>query len=235
MHHVLLVEDSEECQLVVRRALSSDALKVTCCSRLADAKRILSRSDQNKIDLILLDLAMPDGDGLGLLDEIQSQGTLQDTPVFLLTSSEDLTLKVTAFAMGAEDYLVKPFNPIELRARVEMRLKKSTSKKRRELLRKGDLLLRPSLMQTSVLRDGTEKPLDLTSKEFKILAFLATNEGRVYSRSELVKCVWGPTVHVLDRTVDSHICGLRKKLDDLAHYVECIPNAGYRFLVKQSN
>lgn len=234
MFKVLLVEDSEECQLLVKKALSKSDVEILPALKLQTAMDLVKNAANDTIHLILLDLMLPDGDGIQLLNVLQTHEHLHEVPIFLLTSKEELTSKVTAFSLGAEDYLVKPVDPIELKARVEMRLRKTQQKKKSlEVLKKGDLSLNLSLMKATVIKGEQEEVLDLTSKEFKILSFLAQNEGQVYSRSQLVKKIWGDSVHVLDRTVDSHVCGLRRKLSEHAEYIESIPGAGYRFNFKK--
>jgi len=153
----------------------------------------------------------------------------KETPVFFLSSKAELDSKVTAFNLGADDYIVKPINPVELRARVEMRLKKSKSVVTDVVVR-GDLTIELSLLKGSRMIDGSSRDMQLTAKEFKILAFLVQNENKVFSRANVVEAVWGGGLHVLDRTVDSHIYGLRKKMGPIAYYVDCIPGAGYRFI-----
>ena len=139
--------------------------------------------------------------------------------------------KVTAFNLGADDYLVKPISGVELRARVEMRLKKSTHLQTvQNKLVKGNLILDVALLRASVQEGDQTKTVPLTAKEFKILTVLAQNERQVYSRQNLVKHVWGDSIHIQERTVDSHIFGLRKKLGLYGDYIECIPHAGYRFV-----
>jgi DNA-binding response OmpR family regulator len=102
-------------------------------------------------------------------------------------------------------------------------------------MRKGELVLKPSLLKAHIRENSQETPVELTAKEFKILYFLAKSEGQVFSRDELVKAVWGDSVHVLSRTVDSHVYGLRKKLRTLAHYIEAVPGVGYRFQSPNGN
>lgn len=233
MHHVLLIEDSAECQLIAKRALAGPDIQLHMAPTLKEGKVRLYATDQPQVDLILLDLGLPDGDGLSLLDELITERETDQIPVFLLTAKKELTLKVTAFNLGAEDYLVKPMNPIELKARVEMRLRKVASKRSTPtLLRKGDLILNTALLKASIRQGEKERSIDLTTKEFRILSYLAQNENEVYTRAQLVNAIWGESVHVLDRTVDSHICGLRRKLKDHAHYIECVPGAGYRFCIQ---
>lgn len=235
MHKVVLVEDSEECRSVVKAALGSE-VQLTIAKDIQEAKTILTPTDSTTKDsveapdLILLDLCLPDGSGFELANQLRKTPSLQNIPIYLMTETVDLAVKVAAFKLDVEDYLVKPVNPIELKARVQMRLRKVGSKKpSHEILKRGALTLDIPQMKTTLNRQQKVETLDLTSKEFKILLFLAKNEGCVYSRADLVDVVWGKSVHVLPRTVDSHVCGLRRKLKDFSSYIESVPGAGYRF------
>ena len=227
MFKVLLVEDIEECQLVVKRALANAGCELVIASTLKDAlEKARSNTD---FHLTILDIGLPDGEGMSVLEEMRHSRPLM--PIFLLTSFNDLDSKVTAFNLGADDYLVKPISAIELRARVEMRLKKTHAVLTPQTtIRKGGLALDLSVLRAHIESEGEAHPLQLTAKEFKILALLMQNEGRVYARQDLVKSIWGNDVHILERTVDSHIFGLRKKLKAHSACIECIPHVGYRFL-----
>lgn len=230
MYNVLLVEDSDTCRLVASRALAGLDINLVSAVTLAEAE---SHIRKGNFDLVLLDLVLPDGDGLSLLNALQSDPTAQEMPVLLLTTKDDLASKVSAFSLGADDYLIKPINPIELKARVEMRLRKLVNKKREgRVLKLGGLRLNIPMLKASLLREDNEVSVDLTAKEFKILAFLAQNPDQVFSRAQLMKAIWGNSTHVIDRTVDSHVCGLRKKIRPYSEYIECIPTAGYRLCVK---
>jgi DNA-binding response OmpR family regulator len=232
MSKILFVGKPEEGSSLAQSLQNSDLqLQIAPTSR--DAVRTLD-SSESEIDLILLSWALPDGSGLHILNHVQSHEVSRYIPVFLLSNQADLASKISAFSLGADDYLVEPVDLLELRARMEMRLRKSQQTRRKpEVLRKGNLELNIPLMKASKKTGSQIETIELTGKEFRILAFLAQNEGQVYSRSELVRAIWGEATHVLDRTVDSHICGLRRKLDHCADYIECIPSVGYRFATQE--
>jgi two-component system, OmpR family, phosphate regulon response regulator PhoB len=230
MFHILLVEDLEECQIVVKRAFANTAFHVTTAETVQTALSLLQDRSTHRFDFVILDLGLPDGDGLVVLEALVNRDG-DSIPVFLLTSDEEIDSKVNAFNLGADDYLVKPISGVELRARVEMRAKKAMAGGAKSvLLNRGNLLLDTSVMKASIKEGVDTQPLALTAKEFKILALLMRKEGQVYSRQDLVKNIWGDSVYVQERTVDSHIFGLRKKLSSYAEYIECIPNLGYRFI-----
>lgn len=229
MYRILLVEDSAPCYTVASRALAKPEVEITWAKTVSEALGTIEQNGHS-IDLVLLDLMLPDGDGLAVLDHLQNQDAFREIPVLLLTGKEDLASKVSAFSLGADDYITKPINPMELWARVEGRLRKNADRKgKTDHIKRGDLVIDLPILKAS-LRHGNElRDLDLTAKEFKILVALVKNEAKVLGRADLVKAVWGDSTHVISRTVDSHICGLRRKLGAHAHYIENIPGTGYRF------
>jgi DNA-binding response OmpR family regulator len=230
MSRVLLVEDSDVCQLIVSSSLANANIDLSICGSYREMLDLVQRSGA-AFDLAILDVVLPDGDGFKVLETLRNSGMSQETPVFFLTGESELNSKLMAFNLGADDYLVKPISPVELRARVEMRLRKSSLAAHAvpDVITRGGLVIDTNVLRASHQTAEEKVDLSLTAKEFKILAFLVQNENKVYSRSEIVEAVWGNGVHVLDRTVDSHIHGLRKKMGHLAPYVECIASAGYRF------
>ena len=231
MPNILLVEDDLSSQLVVKAALSDPELNLTCASTLSEAKSLTD--DGTLFDLILLDIRLPDGLGLELLGDWRRTNRHQATPVMLLTGDQDIDSKLEAFNLGAEDYLVKPINPRELKGRVDLRLRKSTQGKPAvEVLRKGQLTLNFPLLRATINEEGQEMPVDLTAKEFRLLAILAQHEGHTFTRQELVQEIWGRDTFVVARTVDSHICGARRKLGITGSYIQSVTGQGYRFMVK---
>lgn len=226
MTKVLLVEDSESCHLLVTRALASDAINLDWVKSIGEAKNFLT--ERTAIDLILLDLLLPDGDGISLLHDLRDSESFRFVPIMLLTGKEDLATKIAAFDLSADDYLVKPIDPRELRARVKMRIRKCQQQNHAsEILKRGDLRIDLRLMR--VYAGDSQIPIELTAKEFKILTILAQRENVIFSRTELIKAVWGSQTHVIERTVDSHVCGVRKKLGEHSYHIENVPGLGYRF------
>lgn len=228
MHRILLVEDSESSLKVVQSALAGEDLELTVARTLADARKVTET--ENPFDLILLDISLPDGEGSALMDEWQGNVRMKRTPVVFLTGKEDVDSKVAAFAMGADDYIVKPVSPRELKARVDARLRRTQTPP--EVIRRGVLALHFPMMRATVQMSGVETPVELTSKEFRLVALLAQNEGQVFTRNELVRAVWGKDLDVVNRTVDSHICGARRKLGPAGKYIESVTGSGYRFMAE---
>lgn len=177
-------------------------------------------------DLVLLDVSLPDGEGYQLCSSLQGDPATQDIPIVFLTARSDTRDKVTAFRLGADDYLEKPFQPEELRARVESRIAKAVRRRRgEEVIQRGPL--RIDLARHCVSTSGGPE-IELTSHELRLLHHLATHEERVLTRSQLMEAVWGDTV-VLERTVDSHISNLRRKLGESGERIRSVRGVGYRF------
>ena len=207
MQKLLLVEDNE-----VIRVLAANTLKEFSLSMAASLKEAQSLMQVNTFDLILLDIGLPDGDGLAFLNQLSSSSNSQ-IPVIIISGKTDIANKVTAFSFGAEDFISKPFDPIELKARVAAKLKKlEQAKTNSDLLKIGDLLITVSKQKVVIQGNGTEQaPVDLTTLEFKLLLALAKHPERVYSREHLLTEVWGNDLSVTLRSVDTHVAHLRKK------------------------
>lgn len=221
MHSILVVEDSTEMRLLI-----SDALKDFDLSECASIKQARERLATSQFDLVILDLTLPDGDGLTLLPEAGA-------PVIILSGRLDVAQKVVAFKLGAEDYVTKPFSMQELRARVEAKIVKySREKHGLESLKLGDLMLDGPRQRIVIKRDQKDDDdVQCTSLEFRLLWSMARAPGRVLSRDHLLESAWGKTVHVGDRTVDAHISHLRKKLEGSKVRIETVVGSGYRLSV----
>jgi len=226
MHKILLIDDATDVQKITTLALGKD-YDVTVAPTLDTAQQEITKQS---FDLILLDVTLPDGDGYHLCASLQSEEQTREIPVIFLTGKSRVSDKVMAFSLGADDYIVKPFEPLELRARIDARLKKLKSRKETETsVRKGDLRVNVPYQKAYLTDETGERELELTPIEFKILYYLAKCEGVVYSRDQILTAIWGGNVHVLDRTIDTHISALRKKLGNHAHYIESVLRTGYRF------
>lgn len=226
MHQILLVDDSKDCYDLISAALKS-SFEVHWASNLNEAKALLT---SRSFDLVLLDIMLPDGDGYQLCTMIQNLEQTKDVPVVFLTAKDEVTDKVMGFSLGADDYIVKPFQPLELRARVEGRLKKVRQRQaEEEVIWKNDLQINLSTQKAFIVKEGKKEDLRLTPIEFKVLLCLARRESHVFSRDQLLTAVWGENVFVMDRSVDTYISKLRKKLGQRSHYVQSIHGSGYCF------
>lgn len=224
---ILIIEDTSSVQILLKAALRGLGADL-CFASTAEEARDLSQ--QRAFDLILLDITLPGQDGLEFFNEMQTEELWKSTPVIFLTGNVDVSTKVAAFALGADDYIVKPFNALELRARVEAKLKRAAARaEANHIVRKGDLQLDASTQRAYTLESGEPQAIRLTPREFKLLFHLARNEEHILSRAQLLDAVWGDGSEVYDRTVDTHLSSMRKKLGALARYIESVPGAGYRF------
>jgi two-component system phosphate regulon response regulator PhoB len=200
--------------------------EVHCAGALAEAAEAIER---RLSDLVLLDVSLPDGEGYQLCSALQSGESTQDIPIVFLNARGHTRDKITAFRLGADDYLEKPFEPEELRAGVESRIEKHARRRqRRQVLCKGGLRIDVDSHRVWTIGPEGTVALELTPHEFRLLYHLARHEDRVFTRAHLMQAVWNDTV-VAERTVDSHISNLRRKLGAAAEQIRSVRSVGYRF------
>lgn len=189
-----------------------------------NGKEVLDILRTQPMDLLILDRMMPILSGVEALAEIRSKS---DVPVILLTARSAEMDRVQGLDFGADDYVVKPFSPRELMARVRAHLRR-TSGSHSNHIQHGDLVLEEDSYRCRLHGED----LDLTPKEFMLLLHLAKNPDRVFSRAELLDLVFGEDYDGYDRTIDVHIKNLRKKLGDMGGHIETVYGAGYRLKKK---
>jgi DNA-binding response OmpR family regulator len=221
---VLLVEDEKTIRDAVAAYLEREGFWVTPA---ADGEAALHAFSLHQFDLIVLDLMLPKVSGEQVCREIRDKS---DVPIIMLTAKGDIDDRISGLELGADDYLVKPFSPRELIARIKVLLRRAhaTEVPQRDHLEYGDLEL--DIAGHRALVAG--KDMDLTVSEFKLLLVLARYPGRVYSRMELVDKVLGYDFEGYERTIDSHVKNLRSKLgDDPKHprFISTVHGVGYRF------
>ncbi len=222
---ILVVEDCPDTARAIQLALgrSHDV-------RLATSVAEVRELNPTSFDLALIDLGLPDGSGFDACRHIQEQAGSDALPVIFLTASRDTRDKVTAFQLDADDYVEKPFDGLELKARVDARLRKSSrSTAEAHRIRIGPLQL-DAASHRAWARDGDE--MELTPHEFQLLHLLGTRAGDVVSRAAILETVWRG-VAVTRRTVDTHVCNLRRKLRGLNAELdlETVRGVGYRLRV----
>lgn len=222
---VLAVEDDLDVQKLVQRALGRVA-EVRCAGALSEATEEIRR---RRPDLVLLDVALPDGEGYQLCSELQADDSTQDIPIVFLTARGEARDKITAFRLGADDYVEKPFEAEELRARVESRIEKQARRRQREqVIHRGELRIDVTRHRVARFVGSEPVELDLTPHEFRLLHHLASHEDRVFTRAQLMEEVWNGVI-VAERTVDSHISNLRRKLGSAGELISSVRSVGYRF------
>ena len=179
----------------------------------------------NLPDLIILDLMLPDADGFDVCRELKSNSQYSQIPIIMLTAKGDETDRILGLEFGADDYVVKPFSPRELVARVKAILRRGKMVENNNII-KVDENLTIDLMKFEVRINN--KKVDLTSTEYKILKLLSEKPGWVYSRNQILDYLWGNDKIVLDRTVDVHIKNLREKIGDSGKLIKNIRGVGYK-------
>ena len=224
MKNILLIEDSPEIQMLVREVLSHH--NVFIANNLSQAKNELSA---RPFSLVILDIELPDGDGMEFLAELATSTQYQSIPIFILTSHSDISRKVSAFSLGVEDFIAKPFDPREIRARVDAKLRKKEEQSA-ETVRLSNVVVNPSKQKTWIETKEENLLLQLTSLEFKLLSTFIQNPEKVFSREFLISEIWGSGTNITDRTVDTHIYNLRKKLSGALVSIETVIGEGYRVI-----
>ncbi|MFP1133229.1 response regulator [Asticcacaulis sp. W401b] len=221
---ILIVEDEAEIAEVLAAYLDREGFRTV---RASDGLTALDFHLALKPDLVLLDVKLPKLDGWGVLAELRRRGS---TPVVMTTALDQDLDKLQALRIGADDYVVKPFNPVEVVARVHAVLRRAGDLGKQGLLRTNGLEIDLEGHTVGVrVADGAETQLNLTLTEFRLLVHMARNPTRVFSRSELVDACL-PGGDALERTVDSHLSNLRRKLDmaGALGMVNNIRGVGYR-------
>lgn len=185
--------------------------------------------DKNIPDLLVLDLMLPDIDGFDVCRDLKKDNRYSSIPIIMLTARGDVTDRILGLEFGADDYVVKPFSPRELTARVKAVLRRGKEKKElQKIIEVGNLLL-IDLQKFQVFVE--DKKLDLTSTEFKIVELLSGRIGWVYSRNQILDHLWGNDKIVVDRTIDVHIRNLREKLGKAGDLIKNVRGVGYKLEV----
>ena len=211
--HILIVEDDPNIARLIQTTLSMSGYESEICSDGANAIR---RVTEGSFDLVLLDIMLPEMDGFTVMEHIRPTGV----PVIFLTAMQDTLDKVRGLRLGAEDYIVKPFEAMELLARIEVVLRRT--KRGNTVLQYENIVV--NLDQHTVEKDGV--PVSLTPKEFDVLVFFMQNRDIAITRERLLSAVWGYEYEGETRTVEIHVQTLRRKLG-LQHKLVTIPKLGY--------
>lgn len=224
--HILLVEDEKGLIITLTDRLRSEGFEVTSAN---DGKKGFEAALAGSFDLIILDVMLPKKNGYDVCRDLRQKGI--DTPILMLTAKGETIDKVLGLKLGADDYLTKPFEVIELLARVEALLRRSpthTNGASNGAFRFGDVTI--DFKRAEVTKEN--RPVDLSAMEFKLLQYLIENRGTVHSRDCLLDAVWGYDAMPTTRTVDVHIAWLRQKLEDNPrhpHFIQTVHGMGYKF------
>ena len=190
----------------------------------ATGEEMFKALEKTSPQLIMLDIMLPDEDGLAILKKLKSDPMTEDIPVIMATAKGTEYDKVVGLDLGADDYLAKPFGMMEMISRVKAVLRRSAPKEKTDLLRMGKLELDEK--RHTVSADGTQ--IQLTLKEYELLRVFMENPGIVFSRDSLLSSVWGINFIVESRTVDVHIGTLRTKIGECGNYIETVRGVGYK-------
>lgn len=217
---IYLVEDDDNIRKLVCYALSKEGFGVQGYS---SPKEFWQGMDTELPELILLDIMLPDEDGLSILDKLKSQAETEHIPVIMLTAKGSEFDKVTGLDMGADDYVAKPFGTMELISRVRAVLRRFEKTQSKKIYEIGELYVEPAKHIISV----SGKAISLSYKEYLLLMVLLEAEGNVVERDRLLTSVWGE-YYTESRTLDVHIRHLRVKLGDAGKMIQTVKGIGYK-------
>ncbi|MDP9243496.1 MAG: response regulator transcription factor [Chloroflexota bacterium] len=221
MHQILIVDDEPKITRLVRDYLENAGFAVTVAR---DGREALMRARTERPDLIVLDLGLPGIDGLDVTRALRRETGL---PIIMLTARSAEADRVVGLELGADDYVTKPFSPRELVARVRAVLRRHEVDSDGELLRAADLSLDVARMRV----EASGRRIDLTPTEFALLAAMARQPGRVFTRSQLLDAIHGVAFESYERAIDAHVKNIRRKLEPdprQPRYLLTVYGVGYR-------
>lgn len=227
MATILIIDDEKDVLKALRDILTEEHFKVLAAT---NGKQGIQVAQNDRPDLILLDLRLPDMDGYDVCRKLKENPNTASIPVLMVSTRSKETEKVVGLEIGADDYITKPYNELELLARIRVAL-------RRKKEGSTGIGVTPSRLCFGTLKLDSEsrqvfvqsKNIKLTRKEFDLLALFMSKPGKVFNRSSLLSAVWGASYDFLQGTVDSHVKNLRKKLGPAGRLIETVPGVGYRF------
>lgn len=225
--NVLVVDDESAIREMIRFGLVKSGMDVQCA---ASGQEALLRINEKPPDIILLDWMMPNMSGPELTRRLRKDAVTEDIPIIMLTARVSEDDKVTGLNAGADDYIVKPFSPRELIARINAVLRRADPGGEDGRITAGAITMDTASRQVFL----GQKPVHFGPTEYRLLEFFMTHVNRSYSRAQLLDYVWGTNVYLEERTVDVHIRRLRKILSvaKLDHYIQTVRSHGYRFVAE---
>ena len=227
--HILLIDDDLRLSSMVSDYLRGHGYSVSCAPSLKAGRESLARQ---ACDALVLDLMLPDGDGLDLCRELRSSPRTRALPLLMLSARGEPTDRIVGLEVGADDYLPKPFEPRELLARIRALLRRTGTQTDDDIWRFGRLEIDPGLRQATL----DNKPCELTSYQFDLLCVLAQHPGRVLSRDQIMDSLKGHPLEAFDRSIDVHISRIRAAIEDDPKdpkRILTVRGAGYVFAKKQ--
>ena len=226
---IVVIEDEKDIVDLVTYALRKEGFDVKSCTRGQEGLDLIRRGPA---DLAVIDIMLPDLNGLEVCKRVRADENLRSLPVIFLTARGEEVDRVLGLEIGGDDYVVKPFSPRELVARIKavLRRQERGGEERMDVIEARDLRLDPSTQEVIV----RGQPVELSTLEFRLLHFMASHPRRIFARENLLDQVWGRDRFVTPRTVDVHIRRLREKIEaqpDRPQYLQTVRGSGYRFTV----
>ncbi len=219
---ILVVEDDKRLNEMITDNLDEEGYRVLCAY---DGDEAIDIFDENKVDLVLIDIMMPKIDGWSVCRRLRKQS---DVIIVIISARSTEDDKLQGYELGADDYVVKPFSPMVLVAKIKTLFNRFNGETIKDnVIKKG----RISVDKSSYLVKIDEKNVQLTAKEYGLLLLFIENENRVFDRDKLIKDIWGYDYFGENRVVDAKIKTLRKKLGDCSSYIKTIVGIGYKFEV----
>lgn len=220
-YKILIIEDDNDIRELIRLQLQLQNYQVSVAQNGQEAKNLYNN---NQYDLLLVDRMLPDTSGLEICRELRSSSATAKTPIILVTALAEPQNIIEGLDAGADDYITKPFDINILHARVRAQLRRIGPKTNPDIMAFNDLTVDIKKCRVKV----NNEEVMLTNTEFQILATLAQEPGIVHTRESLISKILGDDVHVTNRTIDTHIAGLRKKIKSSSKLIETIRGVGYR-------
>jgi DNA-binding response OmpR family regulator len=230
MKKKILVLEDDKIQIDLVHAVLVDEYDLVCCRTIEEAENNLH---DNRFDMFMVDINLPDGNGLNFCTRLRNDKNFEAIPVFVISSNSDVYTKISSLELGADDYITKPVHPIELKTKIK-------NKFRRLEIESGvtnfykidkfhiDYEKRRLLIEN---KNAEAKEVELTNKEFDLFALLARNEGRIFSRQELIDRIWFKNMSITDRVIDTHMAAIRKKIKPYSNYITSEYGIGYKFKI----
>lgn len=218
---IYIVEDDTNIREIESFALKNSGYQI---QDFGNAKEFFRAVKEKKPDLVLLDIMLPDEDGMEILQKLRKNPETKRLPIIMVTAKATELDRVKGLDLGADDYIIKPFGVMELISRVKALLRRSMGEIHEKILKVDEILMDDERHQVYV----SDKPCELTFKEYELLRLLMQNRGIVLSRDVIMDRIWDMNCDVESRTLDVHLKTLRAKLGDSARHIKTIRNVGYR-------
>ena len=218
---IYIVEDDTNIREIESFALKNSGYQT---QDFGNAKEFYRAVKEKKPDLALLDIMLPDEDGMEILQKLRKNPETKRLPIIMVTAKATELDRVKGLDLGADDYIIKPFGVMELISRVKALLRRSMGEIQEKILKVDEILMDDERHQVYV----SDKPCELTFKEYELLRLLMQNRGIVLSRDVIMDRIWDMNCDVESRTLDVHLKTLRSKLGESAHHIKTIRNVGYR-------